>query len=393
MRKAFTLAIFLFFCFLTSLFSVQVVFIIPGIMGSTMADSLSVIPRLPKPPVSPAQCPPIDTLKVHDPYGTVGWTWLVERLSEDPNKQIYEIPYDWRQTLDTIWRQYIKPEIDRRKLLDDERKVDIIAHSMGGLAVRAYIQSEAYEEDIRRLIMIGTPNEGYPGIYLMLEKGELRENKKIPKIFEVKNLISAMLDHIQLKESIVFEQILKGWAFLSPEADLLASGTVITKTEIGYRFQHGENHLFLRDEDIAREIKRIFPSLFSLLPIYPFLKSTIGYTDYVGQQPNELLDLNGQAGMKLWASRAGFKPHQIHVTLFLSDNGQNRTLRAISPADSEREYGSGDGTVLDTFYGASHFIEAFSESVTIIRGQYGDHMGLPGNEAIQQKIIALLSTP
>ncbi|HQC38203.1 MAG TPA: hypothetical protein PLF98_07840, partial [Thermotogota bacterium] len=106
-----------------------------------------------------------------------------------------------------------------------------------------------------------------------------------------------------------------------------------------------------------------------------------------------LLDLNGQAGMKLWASRAGFKPHQIHVTLFLSDNGQNRTLRAISPADSEREYGSGDGTVLDTFYGASHFIKAFSESVTIIRGQYGDHMGLPGNEAIQQKIIALLSTP
>ncbi|HPX97876.1 MAG TPA: hypothetical protein PLO74_06985, partial [Thermotogota bacterium] len=59
------------------------------------------------------------------------------------------------------------------------------------------------------MIMIGTPNEGYPGIYLMLEKGELRENKKIPKIFEVKNLISAMLDHIQLKESIVFEQILK----------------------------------------------------------------------------------------------------------------------------------------------------------------------------------------
>ena len=393
MRKVIPLAIFLFLCFGASAFPVQVVFVIPGMMGSTMEDSLSVIPRLQKPPASPADCPPIDTLKVHDPYGTVGWTRFIARLSEDSNRRVFEVPYDWRQSLDTIWKRYIKPEIDRRKGLDDEGKVDIIAHSMGGLAVRAYIQSEVYEQDIRRFAMIGTPNEGYPGVYLMLEKAELHENKNIPKILEVKNLALAMLSRIQLKESIVFEQILKKNGFLSADADLLASQTAISKTETGYRFEQGEKSLFLHDADVAREIKTIFPSLFSLLPTYPFLITGEGDVEYVGSQSNELFDLNCPAGMKLWASRVGFGEGQIRVTLFLSDNGQNRTLRAISPAGNERAYGSGDGTVLDAFYGSETFTRTFFESVTIIRGRYGDHTALPGHDIIQQKILTLLSTP
>ena len=39
-------------------------------------------------------------------------------------------------------------------------KVDIVAHSMGGLISRWYTTSDSYNNDVKRLIMIGTPNHG-----------------------------------------------------------------------------------------------------------------------------------------------------------------------------------------------------------------------------------------
>ena len=40
-------------------------------------------------------------------------------------------------------------------------KVDLVCHSMGGLAARCYIE-KAYHNDVRNLVMIGTPNHGTP---------------------------------------------------------------------------------------------------------------------------------------------------------------------------------------------------------------------------------------
>ncbi len=40
------------------------------------------------------------------------------------------------------------------------KKVDVIAHSMGGLVTRAYIASNNYANDVNHLLMLGTPNEG-----------------------------------------------------------------------------------------------------------------------------------------------------------------------------------------------------------------------------------------
>lgn len=42
----------------------------------------------------------------------------------------------------------------------EREKVYIIAHSMGGLVTRSYIQSESYANDIEKFIMFGTPNHG-----------------------------------------------------------------------------------------------------------------------------------------------------------------------------------------------------------------------------------------
>jgi len=62
-------------------------------------------------------------------------------------------------------------------------KVDIVAHSMGGLVARAYIESEdlefleghelyeelRYNDDVRKLIMLGTPNHGIATWILLLD--------------------------------------------------------------------------------------------------------------------------------------------------------------------------------------------------------------------------------
>jgi pimeloyl-ACP methyl ester carboxylesterase len=56
----------------------------------------------------------------------------------------------------------IKSAIAEIKAQLGVEKVDVIAHSMGGLASRAYIHSNGYQDDIKNLVMLGTPNFGTP---------------------------------------------------------------------------------------------------------------------------------------------------------------------------------------------------------------------------------------
>jgi pimeloyl-ACP methyl ester carboxylesterase/Mg-chelatase subunit ChlD len=65
-------------------------------------------------------------------------------------------------------------EIDRIKTIEQTERVDIVAHSMGGLVARAYIENDDFAEfepdfpdygtsfghDVRKLVMLGTPNHG-----------------------------------------------------------------------------------------------------------------------------------------------------------------------------------------------------------------------------------------
>jgi pimeloyl-ACP methyl ester carboxylesterase len=89
--------------------------------------------------------------------------------------QYYTFPYDWRQdnvvtvrALDALIEQI------RRDYGDPELRVDVIAHSMGGLVVRYYERygtadvltgnsfsvTGAGARKLRRVVLLGTPNEG-----------------------------------------------------------------------------------------------------------------------------------------------------------------------------------------------------------------------------------------
>ncbi|MFA4873292.1 MAG: LamG-like jellyroll fold domain-containing protein [Patescibacteria group bacterium] len=84
--------------------------------------------------------------------------------------------YDWRQDNAQSAAQYLVPIIDEAKSRTGQSKVDIVAHSMGGLVARSYIQSAGYRNDVDQLLLIGTPNQGSSDSYLIWEGGQLPED-------------------------------------------------------------------------------------------------------------------------------------------------------------------------------------------------------------------------
>jgi hypothetical protein len=83
--------------------------------------------------------------------------------------------------LNTAVEWYLKPAIEKAKGGDPTKKVNIIAHSMGGLLVRAYIQGSSYKNDIENFTMVGTPNLGASNAYYIWEGGD---PKKVDDLFD-----------------------------------------------------------------------------------------------------------------------------------------------------------------------------------------------------------------
>ncbi|MBU2028728.1 alpha/beta hydrolase [Patescibacteria group bacterium] len=87
-----------------------------------------------------------------------------------PEKDLFTFPYEWRNS-NIENAQLLKVKIQEIKQQENWPSVDIIAHSMGGLLAREYIESDYYDNDINQLIMLGTPNNGAPEAYLKWEAG------------------------------------------------------------------------------------------------------------------------------------------------------------------------------------------------------------------------------
>ena len=131
--------------------SLTPVILIPGIMGSMPHNDEWVID-----PITHGFDNLIATLKAN------GYTDGVT---------LFTFPYDWHKSnVDTA--ALLKGKIDQVKQVCGCDKVDLVAHSMGGLVARQYIQSSGYGHDVRNLIFLGTPQLGSPKAYLMWAGGE-----------------------------------------------------------------------------------------------------------------------------------------------------------------------------------------------------------------------------
>lgn len=146
------------------------VIVIPGILGSWRFTNASDL--------------------VLDPiFGT--YDELVKTLDENgytKDKDLFLFPYEWRAS-NTITAKLLKTRIEEIKVAAKWPKVDIVAHSMGGLVAREYIEVLGGGENVDQLITLGTPHNGAPQSYLTWEGGEFYDplfvrEFIIKKIFE-----------------------------------------------------------------------------------------------------------------------------------------------------------------------------------------------------------------
>ncbi|MEK7576084.1 MAG: hypothetical protein AAB482_00135 [Patescibacteria group bacterium] len=146
------------------------VLVIPGITGSMSteiacnnSEAVSAIEELFK-LASPTH---LTQEWVIDPmYGT--YTELQTELVRNGFKQT-PVAYNWLLPINQIAEDYLKPIID--EVIFRDREVDIVAHSMGGLVARSYI--EVYgSRGIRKVAFLGTPHRGSVSVYKYWEGGE-----------------------------------------------------------------------------------------------------------------------------------------------------------------------------------------------------------------------------
>jgi pimeloyl-ACP methyl ester carboxylesterase/photosystem II stability/assembly factor-like uncharacterized protein len=129
------------------------VIIVPGILGSDMKNGQLVLEPM---------------LHTYDAlYNSLKGSGLEE------NKFLFTFPYNWRND-NKETAKLLKEKINEAIAASGESKVDIVAHSMGGLVAREYAESDYYENDINKIIFLGTPHLGSAKAYVIWESGDVK---------------------------------------------------------------------------------------------------------------------------------------------------------------------------------------------------------------------------
>jgi len=89
----------------------------------------------------------------------------IQDIGFEINKNFFICHYEWWEPNEVSAKKYLVPKIREATLKNGTKKVIIIAHSMGGLVARSYVQSDFYQRDVEKIIMLGTPNAGAANAY------------------------------------------------------------------------------------------------------------------------------------------------------------------------------------------------------------------------------------
>ena len=106
-------------------------------------------------------------------YVSHSFDGLIDELKAngyEENEDLFVFPYDWRKS-NIENALLLKNKIDEILTETGDTKVDIIAHSMGGLLAKRYIYDNSADK-VDKLIFIGTPHLGAPKAFKALMYGD-----------------------------------------------------------------------------------------------------------------------------------------------------------------------------------------------------------------------------
>ncbi|MDD5099910.1 MAG: DUF1566 domain-containing protein, partial [Syntrophales bacterium] len=307
------------------------VLLVPGMMGSYWIN--------PAIPTMPPWRPDWDSenLYLYDWNKKVGWgnLWddLVKNHGYVPGVTIFAVPYDWRLDLDSTVNKYLRKWIELAKTRAGTDKVDIVAHSMGGVLTRAYIQGSDYANDINKLAMVGTPNHGSANAYYLYEGGDP---------------MTADLATGGIISLPVYTLVLNSQVFGNP-----------IKAMYPLYYLHVRNYLHQH-----------VPAAKQLLPTYDLLIPVIGGVRGLQCEENSWLkDLNGSSRLSRLGKEDDTDPTKVKTKVFMGDNkdtilniysGLKFCVNPVYPDGAPvgpltNKISDGDGTVLQTssFLGSS----------------------------------------
>jgi pimeloyl-ACP methyl ester carboxylesterase len=178
--------------------SQPVVYILPGIMGTHLAESGN---RIWLDVVDLAQGKMANlriTNKKVQPHALVALAYanLVDYLSA--THEVIPFPYDWRLSILDEAKRFA--DALEAKLKETEQPIRIIAHSMGGLVTRAMIglRPDLWEKisrrDGARIVMLGTPNQGSYQIPRLIMGQE--KTFRMLAMLDLRNSVEQLLDVI-----------------------------------------------------------------------------------------------------------------------------------------------------------------------------------------------------
>lgn len=170
----------------------------------------------------------------------------------EDNISLYTFPYDWRKhisnlgtELGTAVASYLSTTTAVGKEYVDTSAVDIVSHSFGGLVSRAYIQGSSYQDNVHRLITLGTPHRGLPKAYPAAEGVEFL-SEGVPIFNKIREKI---LHSLARKQGYCTDRI---------------------------RFMGREAVCWPTDADIYRYVLERVPSIRELLPDNSYLQDDPG---------------------------------------------------------------------------------------------------------------------
>ncbi len=97
----------------------------------------------------------------------------LQSLGYENNKNLILFPYDWRDDIAKNANIFLKQKIDDILASSAFSKIDVVAHSQGGLLIkRLLFDRPDYQSKINKLVFVGTPNLGAPKSAKMLLYGD-----------------------------------------------------------------------------------------------------------------------------------------------------------------------------------------------------------------------------